>query len=125
VQALVDVSYPDDEKIVLVMDHLNTHTVASLDEAFPPAAAKRIADRLAIDHTPKHGSWLTMAAIAFSVLGRHGLDRRSGDAPTVMRAVAAGAGARNAAARRIDWRFTPADARITRKHRSPITLRDD
>ncbi len=122
VREMVDHHYPDAEKIVLVMDQLNTHAVASLYEAFPPAEAKRIADRLEIHYTPKHGSWLNMAEIEFSVLGRQCLDRRIGDETTLMREVAAWEGARNAAASRIDWRFTTADARIKLKHLYPITL---
>ena len=77
---MVDVHYPDAEKIVLVLDQLNTHTMASLYEAFPPAEAKRIADRLEIHHTPKHGSWLNMAEIEFSVLARQCLGQRLADA---------------------------------------------
>ena len=67
IKELVDVHYPDAERIVLVMDHLNTHSPASLYEAFPPAEAKRLADKLEIHYTPKHGSWLNMAEIELSV----------------------------------------------------------
>ena len=76
---MVDVHYPDAERIVLVMDKLNTHSPASLYEAFPPAEAKRLADKLEIHYTPKHGSWLNMAEIELSVLQRQCLDRRLGD----------------------------------------------
>ena len=109
---LVDVHYPDAERVVLVLDQLNTHSPASLYEAFPPAEAKRIADRLEVHHTPKHGSWLNMAEIELSVLQRQCLDRRLGDRASAEREVAAWVAARNAAAVAIDWRFTTADARI-------------
>ena len=112
VKELVDVQYPDAEKIVLVLDQLNTHTVASLYEAFLPAEAKRLADRLEIHHTPKHGSWLNMAEIEFSVLVRQCLKQRLGDTEALRREVGAWEGGRNAAGSRIDWRFTTADARI-------------
>ncbi len=122
VREMVDSHYPDAEKIVLVMDQLNTHTPASLYEAFPPAEAKRIADRLAIHHTPKHGSWLNMAEIEFSVLVRQCLGQRLADADHLRQEVGGWEGARNATSSRIDWRFTTADARITLKHLYPITL---
>ena len=119
VRALIDVHYPHAEKIVLVMDNLNIHSPASLYAAFPPAEAKRLADRLEIHHTPKHGSWLNMAEIELGILQRQCLDRRLGDQATLTSEVAAWVRARNAAIRRIDWRFTTADARITLKHLYP------
>ena len=76
IRELVDVHYPDAERIVLVLDNLNTHTPASLYEAFPPAEAKRLADKLELHYTPKHGSWLNMAEIELGVLARQCLDRR-------------------------------------------------
>src|SRR6266545_4109461 len=79
VKDLVDVHYPTAERIVLVMDNLNTHTPAALYEAFTPAEAKRIADRLEIHYTPKHGSWLDIAEIELSALARQCLDRRIPD----------------------------------------------
>jgi hypothetical protein len=109
---LVDVHDPDAEKLVLVMDRLNTHSPASLYEAFPPAEAKRIADKLELHYTPEHGSWLNMAEIELSALERQCLDRRLGDRAALEREVAAWVAARNAAATTIDWRFTAADARI-------------
>jgi len=115
VQDLVDVHYPDAKRIVLVMDQLNTHSPASLYEAFPPAEAKRLADKLEIHHTPKHGSWLNMAEIELSVLARQCLNRRLGDRVTMEREVAAWVTARNAAATTIDWQFTTVDARIKLK----------
>jgi hypothetical protein len=119
VRDLVDVYYPDAECIVLVQDNLNTHTPASLYEAFPPAEAKRIAERLEIHATPKHGSWLNMAEIELSVLGRQCLDQRIADRQTLATEVAAWEDRRNTAATTVDWRFTTADARIKLKHLYP------
>ena len=120
VRDLVDVHYPDAEKIVLVQDNLNTHTPASLYEAFSPAEAQRIASKLEIHYTPKHGSWLDMAEIELSVLAGQCLDRRLPDRATLEREVAAWVTARNAAGKTIDWRFTTADARIKLKHLYPV-----
>ncbi len=119
IKELVDVHYPAAEKIVLVMDNLNTHTPASLYEAFPPAEARRIAERLEIHYTPKHGSWLNIAEIELSILGRQCLDRRIPDDETLMREVAAWEDGRNDADAVINWRFTTADARIKLKHLYP------
>jgi hypothetical protein len=119
VQELVDVHYPDAARIVLVLDQLNTHSPASLHEAFPPAEAKRLADKLEIHYTPTHGSWPNMAEIELSVLARQCLNRRLGDRATMAREVAAWTAARNDAATAIDWRFTTADARITLKRLYP------
>lgn len=112
IKALVDVRYPDAERIVLVMDNLNIHSPASLYETFPPDEAKRLADKLEIHHTPKHGSWLNMAEIELSVLSRQCLDRRVPDGATLQTEVTAWQDRRNAAGQAIDWRFTAADARI-------------
>ena len=119
VRELVDVHYPEAEAIVLVMDQLNTHSPASLYEAFAPAEAKRIAEKLEIHYTPKHGSWLNMAEIELSALERQCLDRRLGDRATVEREVAAWVAARNGAATTIDRRFTTEDARIKLKRLYP------
>jgi len=120
IKELVDVHYPQAEKIVLVMDNLNTHTPASLYEAFPPAEAKRLADRLEIHYTPKHGSWLNMAEIELAVLARQCLDRRRvPDHATLTREVAAWEERRNSTPCTITWRFTTADARIKLKHLYP------
>jgi hypothetical protein len=119
IQDLVDVHYPAAECIVLVMDHLNTHSPASLYEAFPPAEAKRLADKLEIHYTPAHGSWLNMAEIELSVLQRQCLDRRLGTQVTMAREVAAWVAARNAAAATIDWQFTTPDARTKLKRLYP------
>jgi transposase len=120
VRDLVDGRYKDAIKVVLVMDNLNTHSVASLYEAFAPAEAKRIADKLEIHYTPKHGSWLNMAEIELSVLGRQCLNRRIEDKPTLVLEVAAWESVRNAAGTKINWRFTTADARIKLKKLYPI-----
>jgi hypothetical protein len=119
VQELVDGHYPTAERIVLVMDQLNTHSPASLYEAFAPAEAKRLADKLEIHHTPKHGSWLNMAEIELSALQRQCLDRRLGDRATAEREVAAWVAARNAVEATVNWRFTTDDARIKLKRLYP------
>ena len=123
VKDLLDVCYPDAEQVVLVQDNLNTHTPASLYEAFEPAEAKRLADRLELHSTPKHGSWLNMAEIELSVLSEQCLDRRLADRATLEREVAAWQAARNAAGRGVDWRFTTEDARIKLKHLYPAIQR--
>ncbi len=122
VKTLCDALYPVAEKIVLVMDQLNTHGVASLSAAFPPAEARRLAERLEIHHPPKHGSWLHMAEIELSVLARQCLAERMDNQEHLTTEVAAWEDARNTAATRIDWRFTNADARIKLKHLYPQTL---
>lgn len=109
---LVDVHFPHAEQIVLVMDNLNTHKLASLYEAFPPAEARRIAEKLEIHYTPKHGSWLNMAEIELSVLHRQCLQARIPDRTTLIQKVSAWQSRRNAAATTVHWRFTTADARI-------------
>src|SRR5947199_9834567 len=101
------------------MDQLNTHTPASRYEVFPPAEAKRLADKLEIHYTPKHGSWLNMAEIELSVLARQCLDDRFPDQDALASAVAAWEATRNTAGSKIDWRFTTADARIKLKHLYP------
>jgi DDE superfamily endonuclease len=119
VKDLLDVHYPDAERVVLVQDNLNTHTPASLYEAFPPAEAKRLADRLELHYTPKHGSWLNMAEIELAVLANQCLDRRLADRAVLEREVAAWQAARNTSGRGVDWRFTTEDARIKLKHLYP------
>jgi DDE superfamily endonuclease len=119
IKDLVDVRYPEAERIVLVLDNLNTHGPASRSEVFPPAEAKRLADKLEIHYTPKHGSWLNMAAIELSVLSRQCLDRRVPDLEALAAEVAAWEVRRNAADVRIDWRFTTDDARIKLKRLYP------
>ena len=121
VRDLVDVQYPQAQKIVLVMDNLNTHKAASLYEAFLPDEARRILNRLEIHHTPKHGSWLNMAEIELGVLSRQCLNRRIPNRQTLAHEIAAWENARNAASCKINWRFTTADARIKLKRLYPST----
>lgn len=122
VKRLADEWFPDAEKIVLVMDNLNTHTLASLYQAFAPAEAKRLADRLEVHYTPKHGSWLNMAEIEISVLARQCLAERMGSKDNVTDQVADWESRRNAYGTRIDWRFTTAEARIKLKRLYPSIL---
>ncbi len=112
VRWLVEEVCEEAEKVVLVMDNLNTHKIASLYEAFPPEQARRIAAKLEIHHTPKHGSWLNMAEIELSVLARQCLDRRIETRADLERHVSAWEEARNERGDQIRWRFTTADARI-------------
>lgn len=116
---LVDVHFPEAEKVVVVQDNLHTHTPAALYAAFEPHEAKRIWDRLEFHYTPKHGSWLNMAEIELSVLSRQCLDRRIPDQERLRREVAAWEERRNRAKTTIDWRFTTADARIKLKKLYP------
>jgi len=119
IRDLVDIRYPGAERIVLVMDNLNIHSPASLYEAFAPAEAKRLADKLEIHHTPKHGSWLNMAEIELSVLSRQCLDRRIPDEATLKEEVATWQAWRDRTGGTVDWRFTTADARIKLKRLYP------
>lgn len=117
---VVDIYYPQAEKIVLVMDNLNTHGIGSLYQAFPPAEARRLAEKLEIHHTPKHGSWLNMAEIELSVLSQHPLSQRIADQAELQRQVETWQQRRNEQAVTIDWRFTTEDARIRLKHLYPV-----
>jgi len=119
VRNLLEVRYPHAEKVVLVMDNLNTHKPAALYEAFEPTLARSLVERLEIHHTPKHGSGLNMAEIELSVLSRQCLDRRIPDAATLTHEVAAWKQARNADPRPVNWRFTTPDARIKLKRLYP------
>ena len=119
VRDLADVHYPDAEKIVLVMDNLNTHKPASLYQAFAPEEARRLTERLEIHYTPKHGSWLDMAEIELSALATQCLDRRIADAETLASEVAAWQARRNADGSTVDWRFKTEDARIKLKRLYP------
>jgi len=117
---LVDVHFPDAPKVRVVLDNLNTHVAGSLYEAFAPEEARRIRDRLELHHTPKHGSWLNMAEIELSALGRQCLDRRIADHATLRQGVAAWQARRNSACATTAWRFTTADARIKLRHLYPV-----
>jgi transposase len=118
-QELADVTYADAEKIVLVMDNLNTHKLAVLYQVYPPEEARRLCERFEIHYTPKHASWLNMAETELSVLGRQCLDRRIADQEFLKRQVAAWEEKRNQARVKVDWRFTTADARIKLKRLYP------
>jgi hypothetical protein len=119
IRDLADRRYPDAEKIVLVMDNLNTHKTASLYEAFEPAEARRLAERLEIHYTPKHGSWLNIAEIELGILNRQCLDRRIGSVEELKEQVRAWQRSRNNACGTVDWQFTTADARIKLKRLYP------
>lgn len=121
VRELCDELYPDAQKIVLVMDQLNTHNIASLYQAFEPAEAKRLAEKLEIHHTPKHGSWLNMAEIELSVLSRQCIRDYFETREQLAKAIDAWERARNETKAGIDWRFTTADARIKLKRLYPST----
>jgi hypothetical protein len=112
VRELVDVHYPQADVLVLMMDQLNTHSIASLYEAFEPEEARRIARKIEIHYTPKHGSWLNIAEIELSVLSRQCLNRRIADKATLEREVDVWTSARNESGATVQWRFTTADARI-------------
>jgi DDE superfamily endonuclease len=116
---IIDVHYPEAEKIVLVMDNLNTHSPGSFYEAFSPQEAARLCEKLEIHYTPTHGSWLNMAEIELSVLSGHPLNQRIGSVTQLEREVSAWQEARNAKAVTVNWRFTTDDARIKLKHLYP------
>ena len=114
-----DEMYPDAEVVVLVQDNLNTHSPASLYEAFEPADAKRLAERFECHYTPKHGSWLDMAEIELGILGRQCLSRRISNVVDLRREAKAWEAERNAAGAKADWQFTTGDARIKLKKLYP------
>lgn len=116
---LSDTYLPKARKIRLVQDNLNTHSKASLYETFPPAEAKRLAERFEWYYTPKHGSWLNMAESELGVLASQCLDRRIPDKEMLIREVAAWQTSRNKNNTKANWRFTTADARIKLKHLYP------
>jgi hypothetical protein len=122
IQWLCDEVYPQAEKIVLVQDNLNTHTPASLYEAFEPCEALRLKERIEWHYTPKHGSWLNMAEIEIGVAQRQCLDRRIGTQQEVERELLRWAAERNKAHYGTDWRFTTKDARIKLKRLYPSAL---
>lgn len=111
IKELLDEDYRDAETVVLVMDNLNTHTAGALYEAFAPAEARGLLDRLEIHYTPKHGSWLNIAEIELSVFTRQCLGRRMPDLTTLRSEAAAWSRDRNAAEKRVDWQFTTERAR--------------
>jgi transposase len=109
---LVDIHFPDADVIRLVMDNLNTHTIGALYEVFTPAEARRIAKKLEIHHTPKHGSWLNMVESELSVLVRQCLKRRIPNIETLEREVSSWERDRNLNQVCVDWRFRTEDARV-------------
>jgi hypothetical protein len=121
VDRLLTSDYPDAAKVILVMDNLNTHTLGSLYEAFPPAKARALAERLEIHHTPKHGSWLNVAEIELSRLTRQCLDRRISDLDLLNHELAAWQHEANTDQRQVHWHFTTTDARTKLRHLYPQT----
>lgn len=119
VREVLEKHYPDAERVVLVMDNLNTHGVSSLYEAFAPAEAFWLAERLEIHYTPEHGSWLNMAEIEQSVMARQALTRRIPDREAISRRTTAWQEDRNEAEATVDWQFTNEEARIKLKRLYP------
>jgi hypothetical protein len=120
IRELVDVHYADAEKIVLVLDNLNTHSEGSLYEAFEPAEARRLVEKLEIHYTPKHGSWLNMAEIEIGVLSRQCLSKYIESKERMIAEVAAWERQRNEANATVDWQFRTADARVKLKRLYPV-----
>lgn len=119
VRWLAEDVYPEAERVVLVMDNLNTHKLASLYEAFEPEQARRIAERIEVHHTPKHGSWLNVAEIELSVLARQCLDRRIESVEALLGQLEPWEEERNDRAVGVNWQFTTADARVKLRHLYP------
>lgn len=120
VRDLLEHRYPAAEQLVLVLDNLNTHTIGALYEAFPPAEARRLAERLELHSTPKHGSWLNVAEIELSVLSRQCLGRRIPTIEQLEAETLAWARDRNRLGSSVDWQFTTDDARIKLKRLYPV-----
>ena len=120
VKELCDELYPEAEKIVLVMDNLNTHDIASFYEAFEPVEARRLAERLEIHYTPKHGSWLNMAEIELSILSRQCMNDYFESIEKLTDAIAAWESSRNEKESGINWQFTTADARVKLRKLYPV-----
>ena len=119
---LVDEFFPEAERIVVVLDQLNTHSKASLYEAFAPKEAHRLASRLELHHTPKHGSWLNAVEIEFAALSKQCLHRRIADLALLTQEVKAWTFERNALGTKVNWQFTTADARIKLARLHPVNL---
>lgn len=116
---LLNVIYPDKKKIILVMDNLNTHSIASLYKAFPPEKARELAKRLEVRHTPKHGSWLNIAEIELNVMTRQCLKTRIPNIRVLTSNLQSWEEERNAIQGTVNWQFTTADARIKLKSLYP------
>ena len=121
VKYLLDEVYPEAQRVTLICDNLNIHTIKSFYKAFPAEEARRLASRLELVHTPKHGSWLNIAEIELSVLSRQCLNRRISDLETLRSEVEAWQQHRNKNAGRVDWQFRTKDARIKLKRLYPQT----
>ena len=119
IRILLEEDYPDAEVVVLIMDNLNTHSIGSLYEAFPPDKARGLARRLEIHYTPKHGSWLNIAEIELSVLSRQCLDRRIESIGCLESECNRWNMKRNGLQKGVDWQFTTNDARIKLKRLYP------
>jgi len=120
IKGMLDERYPQAKKVVLVLDNLNTHSISSLYEAFLPSEARRLAQRLEIHYTPKHGSWLNVAEIELSVLKGQCLQERVPNMKTMQEEIAAWKSNRNNKQAKVNWQFTTADARIKLKRLYPI-----
>lgn len=119
IEILLDIHYPEAKKVVLVMDNLNTHAIASLYTAFPAPKALRLAQRLEIHYTPKHGSWLNIAEVELSAMSQQCLNRRIDNMPTLTKEINAWQADRNNAGKSVKWQFTTADARVKLHHLYP------
>ena len=119
IKGMLDERYPEVIKVRLVLDNLNTHTVASLYKTFEAAEARRLVQRIEFHYTPRHGSWLNVAEIEFSALSGQCLDRRIPDLSALQAEIVAWENDRNNRQPKIDWQFTTADARIKLKHLYP------
>ncbi len=124
IKQLLEVDDPNAKKVKLVCDNLNTHSIASLYEAFPAEQAHRLARRLEFHYTPRNGSWLNVAEIELSILSGQCLDRRIPSELMLAREIKAWQEQRNAAGGRVDWRFTTEQARVKLKHLYPCTVLD-
>lgn len=120
IEMIEDEYYPNCEKIVLVMDNLNTHSIASLYTAFPPEKARRLAEKLEIHYTPKHASWLDMAEIEIGIMSRQCLSDYLANKDKIEAEVLAWCTKRNSNNSKVDWQFTTSDARIKLKRLYPI-----
>lgn len=122
IKELLEIHYPEVQKVILVMDNLNTHAGSSLYEAFPPDEARKLLNRLEIHYTPKHGSWLNIAEIELRILNSQCLNRRIPDKETLKNEIFQWQSKRNVTNSTIDWRFTNDDARIKLKKLYPTLL---
>ena len=124
-RAFLNEFYPQAEKVILVMDNLNTHSPGSFYEAFEPSLARELTERLEIHYTPKHGSWLNIAECEFSVLQRQCLDRRIDHVEWLGKEVNAWQADRNQNAKEVNWQFTTDNARVKLRRLYPEFLRSD